>query len=190
VTRLIPSVGLLAAFALASPAASAAPLDATLDSPAGASTVRFVSERAYVVSTTVGRREVSGRGRLPDGFTPSNVSARPASNALGSRAVEVLVDHGMPVYSASARGYSLFTHRRGRLRPVTLKGRPVALATYAEDSGQGGFRCKDGRLLLHWFDLGSNRGQQTTYRLAGSRLKQVSRKALRRSVASNPASCA
>ena len=104
--------------------------------------------------------------------------------------MEVLVEHGTPVYSMSTLGYALLTHHRGRLRPVVLRGRPLALATYAEDSGQGGFRCKDGRLLLHWFHLGSNRGEQTTYRLVGTGLKQVSRTALRRPVASNPASCA
>lgn len=184
--RLISSVAALAALVLAGPAPSAAPLDA----PTGTSSVRFVSERGYVVSTTVGRRVLRGKGQLPDGFTSSSVSARPASNALGSRAVEVLVDHGTPVYSMSVRGYVLFTHHRGALRAVTLRGRPLTLATYAEDSGQGGFRCKDGRLLVHRFDLGSNRGTQITYRLAGKRLKPVSRTALRRSVDSKPASCA
>lgn len=185
-TRFVPVVAVLTALALAGPTASAAPLETMT----GSSTVRFVSERAYVVSTTVDGRAVSGGGRLPDGFTSSSVSARPASDALGSRAVEVLVVHGTPVYSMSVRGYALFTHHRRALRPVTMRGRPLTLVTYAEDSGQGGFRCTDGHLLVHRFHLGSNRGEQITYRLAGQRLKQVSRRALRRSVASNPASCA
>ncbi|RYB91083.1 hypothetical protein EUA93_19340 [Nocardioides oleivorans] len=162
---------------------------ATAEAPSG-STVTFTSETEYVVSTTVGRHEVEGTGQLPAGFTSSGVRARPASNGLGSVAVEVLVDFGHPVYSMSARGYALFTHRTGKLRPVTLEGRPVVLSAFAEDSGQGGFRCEDGRLLVHRFDLSSRRGEQTTYRLVGTRLKKVSRVPLRRSVASRPGSCA
>lgn len=162
---------------------------ATSGAPTG-STVTFTSDTTYVVSTSRGGREMEGVGTLPDGYTPDGVTARPPSNALGSRAVEVLIDYGMPVYSVSTRGHALLTHRRGRLRPVTLKGRPVTLTIYAVDSDQGGFRCRRGRLVVHWFHLGTRRGAETTYRLAGSRLVRVSRTPLRRPVASRPGSCA
>ncbi|MBS2938705.1 hypothetical protein KDN32_13260 [Nocardioides sp. J2M5] len=153
------------------------------------STVTFTSERDYVVSTTHRGRDLTGTGALPDGYTADGVRARPAADALGSRGVEVLVDLGTPVYSMSTRGHALFTHHRGRLRPVTLRGRPFTLTTYAEDSDQGGFRCRRGRLLVDWFHLGSRRGDRTTYRLAGRRLVQVSRTPLRRPVVSRPGSC-
>lgn len=167
------------------------------DATAGASntvssttTVRFTTGRKYVVSTRIGTKVVRGKGKLPSGLVKSNVDARPANNVLGVGSVEVLMDYGPAIQDMSAHVYSLHTAHRGKLRPVTLNGRQVVLATYTEGGDDGGFLCKGGRLLTHWYHHGSQQGEQTAYRLVGNRLKQESQKPIRRAVTSRPESCA
>ena len=90
----------------------------------------------------------------------------------------------------TAHAYAVLTLHRGKLRPVVLAGRDLVLVTYTEGGDDSGFRCTKGRLALHWYHHGSQQGEQTVYRLAGRRLTEVSRRTLRRPVASRPESCA
>ncbi len=185
--RLVRLVALLAALVLVWPSASAAPAS---PQSSDSTTVRFTSERTYVVSATVGGRVLTGRGVLPDGLDPASVTARPARNVLGSRGVEVLVDYGSPVSDMTAHAYAVLTLHRGRLRPVLLDRRPLTLVTYTEGGDDGGFRCAGGRLVIHWFHHGSGQGEEVAYKLAGKRLKKVSRRTIRQQAPIRPETCA
>lgn len=174
-------------------AASVATVGATVGAGSAApspTTVRFTNGRTYVVSTRVGGTVLRGRGRLPSGLTRTQVRARPAADVLGTRSVEILLDYGPASEDLSVRVYSLHAAHRGKLRPVTLNGRQVVLASYTEGGDDGGFRCKRGRLLTHWYHHDSQQGEQIAYRLVGTRLRQVSHKPLGRAIASRPESCA
>lgn len=153
------------------------------------STVRFTSGRRYVVSARVGGRTVRGRGTLPRGLATAGVSVRAPRDVVGTGAAEVLLDYGSPTSDPSAHAYALFTHRGGRLRPVTSEGRHLVLVTWTEGGDDAGFRCGRGRLSVHWFHHGSATGERTTYRLAGTRLVRLSTRTLHRPVRSRPQSC-
>lgn len=188
------------ALAVAAPSSASADTSAATTAPgvtAGAdrapvrtSTVRFTAGRTYVVTARLGSRVLRGKGRLPHRPDRGAVRALPARDALGSRSVEVLLDLGPVVEEPTVRLHTLHTARRGRLRSVRLGGRQVLLASYSEGGDDGGFRCRRGRLLTHWYHRDSGQGEQTAYRLAGTRLRPLSTRPLRRPVASRPESCA
>ncbi|NYE37769.1 hypothetical protein F4692_002902 [Nocardioides cavernae] len=187
---LVLAVGLTwSGLSAASAPAGSTSFVATATEQATGSSVRVVRGRKLVVTTQVRGRAVRGTGRVPRGLSTTGITARPARDALGSGAPEVLVDFGPVPGDPSAHAYGFFTLHRGALRPVLLGRDPAVLVTATEGGDDVGFRCAGRRLQVHWFHRGSGQGERTAYRLTGTRLVEESRTPLRQPTRGGPATC-